>query len=166
MVMLSHSGDTIVGGVRKVAFVRTELIDSIVFDEVENVFSEIRLKSDAKWKIILPKENMARFDQTITEDTGVWLMTLKVSLLCNEAGRTVALSLKNDIREGVVILVEFNDGSAILMGYSSRSKSRVGVKLDKAEILTATTEQKCLSVESISLSWRDILPAKKVNVIL
>lgn len=165
--MLSHSGDTIVGGVRKVAFVRTELVDSIVFDEIENGFSDIRLKPNHSWNVIFPKENMTRFNQTLAEDnSGLWVMTLNLSVKYNSAGLPISEQINEDIKRGVLIVVEFNDNTKKLMGYSLKSKYRTAVSIAQANISNGISDVKSSMLESFSLIWKDFVPARNVNVIL
>ncbi|MBR6496205.1 MAG: hypothetical protein IKT28_03730, partial [Rikenellaceae bacterium] len=78
MKEVSHSGDTIVGGVRRVAFVRTENVNAINYDQSSNCISEITLNQNQNWSVIFPKENAARFTQTVAENNpDVWTMTLE-----------------------------------------------------------------------------------------
>ena len=163
----AHSGDTIVGGVRRVAFVRTENVNAINYDQRSNCISEITLNQNQNWSVIFPKENAARFTQTVAENNpDVWTMTLEMSVrLAHGAQKSCTESLKRALRAGALVVVELNNKTKLLLGYSVKTKCRVPMTLADAVISAGNSEVKASMCESFKITWNDTAPARIVNAL-
>ena len=167
MKEVSHSGDTIVGGVRRVAFVRTENVNAINYDPSSSCISEITLNQNQNWSVIFPKENAARFTQTVAENNpDVWTMTLEMSVrLAHGSQNPYSDGLKHALRAGALVVVELNNKTKLLLGYSVKSKCRVPMTLSGAVISAGNSEVKASLCESFKISWNDTAPARVVNAL-
>lgn len=163
----AHSGDTIVGGVRRVAFVRTENVNAVFYDHSCDCISEIILNQNQNWSVIFPKENAARFTQSVAEDNpNVWTMTLEISVrLASGSQKSCADRLKLALRSGALVVVELNNKTKLLLGYSVKSKCRVPMTLTSAVISAGNSEVKASLCESFKISWNDTAPARVVNAL-
>ena len=163
---VSHSGDTIVGGVRRVAFVRTEQINSISYNPSQHKFNVV-LNQNQNWSVMMPKENAARFVQSVADNSpNVWKMSLEIKTrVSNFAENELINTLKNCLKSGALIAVELNNEEKLLLGYSLKAKCRVPIVLSEAEITTGSTEIKSSMCEQCKLSWSDVSPAIGVNAI-